>query len=271
MLRTYKRFLIVALTLLVLGTPVLFFALKGIVSPESTCVDNIKNQDEEGIDCGGSCPFPCRVIPKIDDVKTLRSFVVPAGNGLYDVIFDIKNPHSELGIPDLTYTVVLQDSGGEEIRKLTGKSFLLPGETAFVIIPAVRLDRVPATVNPIFHDALWVKPRIDPPALEVLNSTFRALPAGNTFSSEATGIVKNNSPYGFNAVVISILLFDNQGGIMGSITSEVNTLKSREARFFQVSWPEPFTRSVGEVRMIPRVNIMDEQNILRPPPQEEFQ
>ena len=31
--------------------------------PTATCVDGIRNQGEQGVDCGGPCPIPCVEIP----------------------------------------------------------------------------------------------------------------------------------------------------------------------------------------------------------------
>src|SRR4030095_7117121 len=41
----------------------------GISKPFPDCYDGIKNQDETGIDCGGSCvPCPAKVTAKIDGI-----------------------------------------------------------------------------------------------------------------------------------------------------------------------------------------------------------
>jgi hypothetical protein len=48
--------------------------------PAPTCEDGIQNGDEEGIDCGGSCPNPCSVpglTPKIFGGRVYRSVVAP--------------------------------------------------------------------------------------------------------------------------------------------------------------------------------------------------
>lgn len=270
MLRAYKRFIIIALTLLVLGLPALVFVVPNLLKPEPTCFDNVQNQDEEGIDCGGGCPLPCEIAKK-DEIEVVGSFVVPIGQNIYDIVVEIKNPSANLGVSVLDYDIKVYGIGGEEVKRLRDKDFLLPRETAFVITPGASFDRVPGSIEVIFDETTWVAPRVQDVGLEVASSTYRTLSQGSFFASEATGVVKNNSPFGFDAVVVSVLLFDDRGNILATATSEINTLKSKEARFFKVTWPESFSRPVREVRMIPRTNTMNEQNILRPPPGENIQ
>ena len=45
------------------------------VKPEETCFDGIKNQNEEGIDCGGVCK-PCVELPAPKKVPLMKAFLI---------------------------------------------------------------------------------------------------------------------------------------------------------------------------------------------------
>lgn len=269
MLRLYKRLLIGLITLIVLGVPLVYFAFTLLSEPESTCVDNIQNQNEEGIDCGGDCPFPCPIDAR-DSIEVASTHILPIGQNVYDIAIRVRNPDLELGMTNINYTLAINDITGEPITILRGRGFLLPKEEFYIIAPAVQMARAPGSASVMFDDITWGRPVVDNPQFEIINSVYQTLPAGSIFASEATGVVRNNSTFGFDSVTVSILLSDERGDLISIATSEVNTLLSGEARFFKVTWPGSFTRQVNEVQMIPRTNTLDEQNILRPPPEEEF-
>ena len=269
MLRVYKRIIIVFIALMAVGLPIVIIVVARTVSqPEPTGFDNVRKQDEKGVDCGGSCPLHCPdssgELIEVGSTKVIR-----IGSNLYDVIARVKNPNSKLGAGVLNYTVRIRDIDGEVIKIVGGKDFLLPREEVFLVIPGVSLSRMPGVAEVIFEGITWQESLVPEPSLAVINPIYKTFSPGETFASEVTGAIKNVSTYGFNRVRVQILLFDEGGELLSAATSDINTLQSNEGRFFKVTWPEPFTRLVRDVKVLPRTNIFDEQNILRPEPEKE--
>lgn len=263
MLRFYKQLLIGIITLFVIGVPVAYFVLKATIEPEPSCFDNLMNQDEEGVDCGGSCSSPCPIIFG-PEIEVLETYAVSLGEARYDLVAKIRNPLDDRGSASLNYTLSIYDLDGERVETVEGRDFILPGEEVFIVAPGVESSRRPGKVEVEFDEIQWRKTNIDKPQLDIIDPVYRTFPSRGEFASEATGIVKNNSTFGFERVKVLILVFDDRDGLLAVASSEINTLESNQARFFKVTWPEQFSATVDEVRMIPRTNIFDEENILRP-------
>ena len=78
----------------VLGTLVWY----GFFYQRATCTDNIQNQNEEGVDCGGVCAKLCVAPP----VTALWSRAVRIAPGVYHAVALVKNPKSDalgIGLP----------------------------------------------------------------------------------------------------------------------------------------------------------------------------
>jgi len=56
-----------------------------------TCFDNIKNGDEEGIDCGGACTEVCSF--KATDVNVFWARTFPVAGGVSNMAALIENPN----------------------------------------------------------------------------------------------------------------------------------------------------------------------------------
>ena len=68
-----KRINIILFYLLLLA---LFFGfIYFMTRPEMTCTDGIKNQGEEGIDCGGPCPICEEEYPGLTQIKNAKEFI----------------------------------------------------------------------------------------------------------------------------------------------------------------------------------------------------
>lgn len=263
MLRFYKQFLIGIITLFVIGVPLAYFAIKATIEPEPSCFDNLMNQDEEGVDCGGSCSFPCPVIFG-PEIQVLETYIISLGGTRYDLAAKLLNPLDDRGSESLSYTFSIYDLDGEISKTIDARDFIMPGEEVFIVASGVELSKPPGKIGVEFEEIQWRRPNIDKPQLDIIDSVYRTLTSKSEFASEATGIVKNNSTFGFESVKVLILVFDDRSDLLAAASSEVNTLESNQARFFKVTWPEPFPAAVDEVRMIARTNIFDEENILRP-------
>ena len=166
--------------LLVVG--LLLWSIRG---PEGTCSDGIKNQNEEDVDCGGSCAS-CLVIP--EDVRLLEVSVL-AESGLNTVAFTLENANPQWGLLALPYTVTIV-LGEETVVKMQGNAYLLPLERRtfteqFVLEPGQPSG---STASVTLGEATWVEPPPDVSSIEItlLDPTFIRNPEPN-FAAEVRG------------------------------------------------------------------------------------
>jgi hypothetical protein len=84
-----------------------------------SCKDNIKNQNEEGVDCGGICGKQCIVIPLV---------TVPCENDLHDNVITLDDSNYELydyycsTASDHLEIVISSDIPGEMVINIYGTS-----------------------------------------------------------------------------------------------------------------------------------------------------
>jgi len=70
---------------------------------EATCTDGVKNQEEEGIDCGGPCANIC--LESLVEMRVLGSELVKIRENDYDFVAKINNPNLGHGSGEAKYRV----------------------------------------------------------------------------------------------------------------------------------------------------------------------
>ena len=95
-----------------------------------TCFDGKQNQEEKGVDCGGSCSLQCKGGAK--DISVIWAKVFPVRPGTYDLVAYVENPNIDIGAPRLPYTGKLYDADGNLIAEKRGETYANPSES-FVI------------------------------------------------------------------------------------------------------------------------------------------
>lgn len=231
------------------------------IKPKATCFDGIKNQNEQGIDCGGVCSTQCENI-KAEDLIVNESGLVDGGiTGQVDAYGKITNPNNIFGSSEFQYEFKLKDSSGQVIASRQGAEFILPGESKYVVENNIEIGSgIPGSVEFFVSGAKWVefKDYFEKPQLKVVNKSYNPITNGIGFS-EATALLKNESPYDFSVIKLQVILKDDSGKPMALNSTLMNAVKAGENRDFTVSWPNKFPGSVGNMEVQPEVNIFNSE------------
>jgi len=94
------------------------------VNRDPTCSDKIRNQGEEGVDCGGPCPELCRMGNEGLVVDWARVFRVD--DGVYDMGALVENTNAVEGAKEAIYHFKMYDEKNILIAERFGKTFVLP-------------------------------------------------------------------------------------------------------------------------------------------------
>jgi hypothetical protein len=100
-----------------------------------SCSDGKRNQDETGVDCGGSCARVCAfeaappVVSFVRDVKGL--------GGRTDVIAYVENPNASAAVKGASFTIELYGEDRTLIAKRSGTTDLPPAAGVPLYIPGV--------------------------------------------------------------------------------------------------------------------------------------
>lgn len=233
--------------------------------PAPTCFDGAKNQDETGIDCGGVCGA-CS--PKWDQPKDLsiqETSVVYGGVNIYDALAKVSNPNPEDGVESFEYTFILKDETGATLAERRGRSFILPGETKYIIVTQLASQTVPKKIALEISDVEWkhfVGGYQERPVLNVFAKKYDQIRSGPGFG-EATGLVVNDSSFDFANVRVNVILRDKEDKPVALNFTEMQTLKSQEKRDFTLPWPSAFPGEVVRVEAEAEADVYRSDNFVK--------
>lgn len=200
---------------------------------DASCVDGIKNQGEEEIDCGG----PCRSCEEAKKLGVFEVSFIPTKENFVDVIAEVRNDNISYGIAQFSYTFELYDRENNLVAAKKGNTFILPNSTKFIIEQAVNVTNTPEKVqfhfaNPEFREVKgYIKPR-----LQILSVRRDLVGEKDNGMLRVQGNLVNQTNFDLDKAFIIVLLRDERGETVGVNKQEVKTLLSNEDRFFDMRW-----------------------------------
>lgn len=158
--------------------------------------------------------------------------------GTYDAVAFVKNPNGEYGASEVSYEFTLRDTDGEELLNVKGKTFVLPGESRYVIEPAIKVPGDPSEVTFRVMEAEWrgLGP-FSSSGLDIKDANLQRDEIARTTSF--SGVVRNRTPYNLRNVEAHVVLYDSAQGDKAVAAGKTNMqLLLRDTdRFFQIFWP----------------------------------
>ncbi len=214
---------------------------------EPTCFDNKQNQSEQGIDCGGPCVKLCRAT-ELDPVVEWQQ-VFRVADGVYTAVAYIQNPNIQAEAINVPYTFIFYGADNKLITTKTGKAYLPAGKNFAIIETGIVLrGQVPTrTLFEFGNDFSWrvanknkAMPIIQSQALSdaAKSPTLNAVIANPTFTDIKT-------------IDIVAIIYDKQGNAFAASRTVVDNLDSQTTQHIIFTWPEPFTKPVSRIEIIP--------------------
>lgn len=258
--RKLKRSIIILIYLVLFG--LFIWGVVWLILPAPTCSDGKQNQRESGVDCGGPCS-PC--VPPItaEPLQVVEKALVPTGQGNFDVVTRIKNPNIQYGSAVFSYEIILKDAAGSVVATRSGRSFILPVETKYIIEPNIKTSAEPTTVEVNISGYQWQQfSGYEEPGINVYNKRYSLIASGAGFS-EVYGLLKNESEFDFNLIKISVILRDVTGKVLAVNNTEMKTVNASGQRDLRLIWPVSFPGEVVSVEIEAEANLYDSQNFIK--------
>lgn len=229
-----------------------------------TCTDGKKNQNETGIDCGGSCAKRCDPPLETKDLIVEESDFVQASDGAYDILSKVHNPNDVAGASSFTYTMTLKDAADHMMAKQSGTAFILPQETKYLFTFQVSSASVPTKATIEFSNIKWDRfdGYAEKPRVSVVRQAYDRVTSGPGYGA-ATGLVINESPYDFRSLFVKVILRDALGKPLAINMTEMKTMKSKEQRDFRLVWPSAFPGSVASSEMLVDADVYHTENFIK--------
>jgi len=257
-----KKIIIITIYLLIFF--LIIFGLYYIFKPKPSCFDNIQNQNEKGIDCGGVCQKECNEI-KAHNLIIGETGIVPSGIvGKYDFYAKVSNPNVAFGDKNLTYEIEFKDADGNTIVSQLGSSFVLPSEEKYIIQNNIELSTIPTSgiLKIISSDWTRFDDYYERPDIQIVNKNYSEVSDGVGFAN-AHGLLRNRSPFDFDGIKIQVILRDIDGKVLALNSTEMKNIKAGEDRDFKVFWPSSFPGVVSLMEVQADVNIFNSNSFLK--------
>lgn len=227
------------LTILVLTlTSISFFTFWKFWYKAPTCFDKVKNGDETGIDCGGSCTLVCsdsiiKPIVKWDP----RLFEI--SDNVWSVLAYVENPNINAEATYLPYTFTIYDQNNQVLVERKGATILPKNKTVGIFEGSITPSgsRKPRrAVFEIGNDIIWEKVKNSDEKISITHSSILRL--STTPRIEAN--VKNEGTKEVKNIELVAAVFDGSDNVIAASRTFVESIKKDQSASVFFTWPKPF-------------------------------
>ncbi|MFH1558977.1 MAG: hypothetical protein ABIC19_00445 [Patescibacteria group bacterium] len=256
MLRTIKQ--VIVISVFVLGALFVAGFIFWLLNRPS-CSDGKKNGDEQGIDCGGSCPRQCAPMVNLNELKVEEETMIKDGER-YDVAAKVINTNKTYGFYPLEYRVNLYRAS-KLVASRQGSSYVMPGDMFYLIEAGIEYQGTPDSMEIVVEKAEPVSFKGDNrPKFDILNQNYAYTREPGSFF-ETNFQIANRSKYDFLKVDLETVVKNASGEIIAVNRGNINELKSGEVRDFRFFWPGEFFGVAKKVETRARSNFFDLSNL----------
>ena len=206
----------------------------------ANCFDGFLNNNELGVDCGGSCTLICSFTVIPPEVVWAESFKVI--DGQYNTVAYVANKNKEAGTPTLAYTFRLFN-GSEVIAERKGVTVLPPDSTYPIFEGRVSTkdNKVPTKTEIVLEEAkTWLPATIG-------RSQFRTLSI-ELVSADVRPRLKvkleNTELTNAKDVEVVATIFNQEGKPLTSSQTVVDEFSARTDKDIVFTWPNPIAKTV---------------------------
>jgi len=217
---------------------ILFFVFYFLfLKPTASCFDNIQNQDELGVDCGGICDLSCeQKNAQPLEVSYVRK--VKDGDNKVILLAEIKNPNFEFGASSFEYSFDITDISGEKIKSISGQSFIYPGETKY-LSEIIDFDKNYFSQDISLAQYIWKsKDEFKKPNIQVRENKTEINSKDSIYPLVVSGVIKNIDIISASKVIISAFIYDNMGTMIGISKTELENLNPTDEKNFTIVFPK---------------------------------
>jgi len=236
-------------TIFILVVIIIGLGIYFLIKPSATCFDNIQNQGEQDVDCGGPCG-PCE---KAEELVVISVNFISTFSSDFDLVAKIKNPNNDWGAESADYKFNIYDLDNELIGYKTGRTYLLPQETKYIIEQRITTKIDPFRADIELSNINWQELK-DFEEIEIGIKDKKHEITEQGFN-KASGNIENKSSYDLNKIEIAALLFNEDGKLIAVGKTETRTILAGESRYFEIIWPYQVPEEVSSFEIRTYTNV----------------
>jgi hypothetical protein len=235
MSRTIKQVIYGAFYLAILGG-IAAWIYFSYLKPAPSCFDNIQNQGEEGVDCGGPCAKVCT--PTDIQPIMVQGSVSTFTTGAHNVTFlaRVTNVNGDFAASSFDYHFDLYGASDTVIESIPGQSFIYAGEAKYLILPNETVPPAVTSVALVVENPVWAESSVigDAPQFAFQDVVTQAAPSS---TAEVSGKITNDDASAFAKVMIIAVFKDARGGAVGASQTELDNVAANGTYNFSVMYP----------------------------------
>lgn len=219
-----------------------------------SCTDGVQNQDEYGVDCGGSCRYLCTA--DMQPPTVLFTKVLGSGTGRTDVIASIENKNATAAAKSVPYTITLYGSDQSIIQRVNGNLDLPPGASIPVFVPGIisgqqKVARAFLDVNP--SAPRWF---IMPANARIVPTVTSITQGGTGSSPRIDAILTNPSIISLENVSAVVLVRDIKGEVIAVSSTVIPAIYAQGQATATFTWNNAFPGTPASIEVVPIVPLL---------------
>ncbi|MDB5204739.1 MAG: hypothetical protein JWP09_767 [Candidatus Taylorbacteria bacterium] len=240
----------------ILGTiwAVIFIALGIFVytkflNKAPSCFDNVQNQDEMGVDCGGICALVCPLESR--PPITVYSRLFKAGPGAYSALALVENPNQNVFSTNMQYIFKVYDEKNILLFEVPGQTFVPPGRVFPIFEHSILTGNREASkiTFEINSDAIvWQKGQFIDPNIKVTNVNNEVVDT----RSRITADIENDEVYAMKNMEVIAVVYDKDGNAHESSATIIDYISPSDKTNVTFTWNYKFDFDVSKIDVIPR-------------------
>ena len=229
-----QKFIYIAGIVIALVLFLIVFLASKFWPAAATCVDGKRNQDEQGVDCGGACGTICHEQATSLTTDWVKTFEVR--EGWYSAVAYIENKNQAI-IEKAPYEFIFYDSLGGEIDRRSGIAFIPPRQKFPVFEGRFQFDVDPSKVEFKFTEdnIHWYPVQEKERFVSVEDQTL----VGSETSPRLWANLENSHYKDLEDIPVTTIIYTDGQPIAASQTY-VENLPAKEKVRFTYTWPNAF-------------------------------
>lgn len=216
-----------------------------------SCTDGVQNQNEEGIDCGGSCSYLCAAALQPPTVLFTKALTNSAGRT--DIIASVENKNGFAAARDVPYRITLYGADQVLIQTVTGTLDLPPGAVQPVYVSGVTSGKHVVTGAFLSIDASaprWFSMTADP---RVVPSVSNAKQTGTASAPRVEAVLANSGTAVLSNVRVVVTVHGTNGSIIAASQTLVPAIPAQGRATALFTWNDAFPDTVTSIKVVPVV------------------
>jgi hypothetical protein len=215
-----------------------------------SCTDQKQNQDESGVDCGGSCAYLCTASLAVPIVSLQRALVqVP---NRVDVIAYVENPNADAFARDVTYDVTLYATDRTVLKRGTVIIDIPPGVRVPIYLPGFFPGKGEGTQAFLTLDAStlrWSRALTKPVVFKVATPVL----AASADAPRVTADIANPTLDTFRRVTTIVVVYDTVRNVIAASQTVIPELPALGEVLTTFTWTRAFTGTPSTIEVTPLV------------------